>query len=118
MRGWHRKHAEKAIVRFTMGLSEEASEYERKYYKKYGTVVSCIRQLEYDMHHGVQKREVIEIIRNIGQSKKYARVRSSPEARMRLEELESYLSDVANGGKRFDWIQYAYKEKVKSSEGN
>jgi hypothetical protein len=67
------------------------------------------------MHHGVQKEEIIEIIRKIGRSKKYARVRSAPEARTRLEELESYLSCVPEG-ERFDWIEHAYKERVKLSE--
>lgn len=117
MKGWHREHAEKTIVRFVIGLSENASEYERKNYKRYGTVASCIRQLEYDMHHGVEKREIIGIISKIGRSKKYARVRSEIEARKRLQELESYLSGVSEGAERFDWIQHAYKEKVKLSEG-
>jgi hypothetical protein len=117
MKAWHCEHAEKAIIRFVRGVPEDASGYERRIYKKYGTVANCIRQLEYDMHHGVQKDEIIEIIRKIGQNKKYTSVRSHPEARMRLEELESYLSGGSKGAERFDWIQHAQKEEIKFSEG-
>lgn len=117
MKGWHREHAEKTIIRFAKGLPENASDYERRNYKKYGTVANCIRQLEYDMHHGVQKDEIIEIIRKIGRNKKYASVRSKSDARMRLEELESHLSGVPASINRLDWFEHAYREKAKVSEG-
>jgi len=117
MKAWHREHAEKAIIKFAKGLPENASNYDRRNYKKYGTVTNCIRQLEYDMHHGVQKGEIIEIIRKIGRSKKYASIWSAPEARVRLEQLESYLSGIPESAARLDWVEHAYKERVKVSEG-
>jgi hypothetical protein len=69
------------------------------------------------MHHGVQKEEIIEIIRKIGRSKKYASIWSAPEARLRLEQLESYLSGIPESAARLDWVEHAYKERVKVSEG-
>ena len=61
MKGWHLEHAERVIASFPAGLSPDASDFERRnYYTKYGTVAGCIRQVEYDMRHGVQKREVRE----------------------------------------------------------
>jgi len=113
MKGWHLKHAQKAIVRFAGGLSPDASEFEKRNYRKYGTVAGCIRQIEYDMHHGVQKREIVEIIRKIGRSKKYANIRSDPEAMIRIQELKSLLSGISKEEERFAWHQHAYKEKVK-----
>jgi hypothetical protein len=74
LKGWHLKHAEKAIVRFAAGLSEDASGFEKRNYRKYGTVGRCIRQIEYDMHHGAQRGEIVDIIRKIGRSKKYANI--------------------------------------------
>jgi hypothetical protein len=41
MKAWHLEHAEKAIVRFVVGLSEDASEFEKRNYKKYRTVNGC-----------------------------------------------------------------------------
>jgi hypothetical protein len=117
MKAWHREHAEKAIIRFARGVPEDASGYERRIYKKYGTVANCIRQLEYDMHQGVQKEEIIEIIRKIGRGKKYAKVRSAPEAMTRLEELESYMSGVPERTERLDWVEHAYRERAKVTEG-
>jgi hypothetical protein len=113
MKGWHLEHAEKAIVRFAIGLSEDASEFEKRNYRKYGTVAGCIRQIEYDMHHGVQKQEIIEVIRKIGRNKKYAKIKSDSEAMARLEELEELLSGVSHENERLAWHEYAHKEKVK-----
>jgi hypothetical protein len=113
LKGWHLEHTEKAIVRFAMGLSEDASEFEKRNYRKYGTVAGCIRQIEYDMHHGVQKREIMEIIRKIGRNKKYASISSDPEAMMRLKELKDQLSGASNVEDRLAWHQHAYREKGK-----
>ena len=101
MKGWHLKHA------------EDASGFGKRNYKKYGSVTRCIRQIEYDMHHGAQKREIVEIIRKIGRSKKYANIRSDPEAMGRLEELKDMLSGISKEEERLAWHQHAYKEKVK-----
>jgi hypothetical protein len=57
MKGWQLEQAEKAIVHFAVGLSEDASDFERRNYRKYGTVAGCIKQIEYDMQHGVQERK-------------------------------------------------------------
>jgi len=113
MKGWHLEHAEKAIVRYTRGLPVDASEYERKNYRKYGTIAGCIRQIEYDMRHGVQKHEINKIIRKIRLNKKYAKIRSDPEARKRLDELRDLLSGISKEEERLSWHQHAYKEKVK-----
>jgi hypothetical protein len=113
MKGWHLEHAEKAIVRFAMGLSTDVSKFERRNYRKYGTVAGCIRQLEYDMHHGVQKSEINEIIRKMRRNKKYAKIRSDPQVIIRLQGLEDLLSGISKEEERLAWYQYSYKEKVK-----
>jgi hypothetical protein len=113
MKEWHLEHAEKVIVNFARGLSANASQYEKKLYKKYGTVSSCVKQLEYDMHHGVQKDEIIHIIRRIGRNKKRARDR---EAKLRLEELEYYLSGITDP-ERLEWVEHAHKQKTRIAEG-
>jgi hypothetical protein len=117
MKDWHLGHAEKAVVRFIVGLSKDASEYERRLYKKHGTTASCIRQLEYDMHHGVQKQEIIDIIRKMQRTKKYSGAKSDPGARLRLEELKNYLSGISKEEERFAWTRSAYREHLKLSEG-
>jgi hypothetical protein len=115
MKGWHLEHAEKAIVRYAVGLPVDASEYERRIYRKYGTIAGCIRQIQYDMQHGVQKREIMEIIRKIGRNKKYARIRSDREALVRLRGLRDLLSGISKEEERLAWHEHAYKEKVKNA---
>jgi hypothetical protein len=94
MKGWHLEHAERTIVRFAMGLSEDASEFEKRNYRRYGTIASCIKQIEYDTHHGAQRREIIEIIGKIRHSKKYAKIRSDSTV-LRLDELKGMLSGIS-----------------------
>ena len=59
MRDWHLEHVEKVILRYIKGLSDDATSFEKRNFKKYGNVVSCFKQIEYDMKHGVTAEEVI-----------------------------------------------------------
>jgi hypothetical protein len=114
MKDWHLEHAEKAIVNFVRGLSVNASPYEKTLHKKYGTIANCIKQVEYDMHHGVQKGEIQQIIRKIGRTQK--KTKSSREAKRRLEELENYLLGISEP-ERLDWVEHAHKQTTKFVEG-
>jgi len=115
MKAWHLEHAEKAIVRFVIGLSEDASEFEKRNYKKLRTVNGCIKDIEYDMRHGVGKREISEIIHKIERKKKYICIRSDQQAMTRLQELKDLLSGISRAEERLAWYRYAYKEKVKQA---
>ena len=111
MRGWHLEHAETIILRYISGLSPDASTFEKRNYKKYGTVTHCIRQLEYDMQHGVEKDEVMEIFRKIRLNKKYAKLQSNTEALVRLLGLEEQMSGAQKIAeeRRFLWHKNAYR---------
>jgi hypothetical protein len=111
MKEWHLEHVEKTIVRFAEGLSEDANSYERRNYKKYGGISHCIKQIEYDMHHGVQTDEVVELLRKIRLQKKYAKLRSNADAKLRLKELEDQLSGSPVLPEKLQWHRYAYKQK-------
>ena len=56
MKDWHLEHVEKVIVRFVKGISPDASSFEKRNYKKYSTVSSCAKQIEYDIKHGSRWR--------------------------------------------------------------
>lgn len=110
MKDWHLEHAEKVIVRFVKGLSPDASAFEKRNYKKYGTVTHCIKQIQYDMQHGVEKMEVMEILRKIRLHKKYEELRLVVEAMQRLEDLEDRLSGT-NKVENLLWYDRAYKDR-------
>jgi hypothetical protein len=116
MKEWHLEHVEKIVVRFSKGLSPDASSFEKKNHRKYGTLSFCVKQIEYDMKHGVEKDEVMEVLRKIRLDEKYAELRRDSEAVERLENLEDQLL-LLSGAQKIEekgvlsWYNNAYKEK-------
>ena len=111
MKDWHLEHTEKVIIRFAKGLSADATAFERRNHKRYGSITQCVKQLEYDMKHGVDRTEVMEVVRKIRLQKKYAQLRSDPGASQRLAELEELLSGTRKVEAELLWHNYAYKPK-------
>ncbi|MEO9320982.1 MAG: hypothetical protein ABI361_09930 [Nitrososphaera sp.] len=91
MRDWHLEHVEKVILRFVKGLSPDASSFEKRNYKKYSTVSSCGKQIEYDIKHGVTMEEVMAVVRKIRHDKQFRDLQKSPESLQRLDELERQI---------------------------
>ncbi|WP_228369280.1 hypothetical protein [Candidatus Nitrososphaera gargensis] len=92
-------------------MSPDASSFEKRNYKKYGTISYCIKQIEYDMKHGVDKTEVMEILRKIRLAANYADLRQNAEAVERLERLEDQLSGAQKVEESLSWYNNAYREK-------
>ena len=92
MKDWHLEHVEKVIVRFVKGISPDASSFEKRNYKKYSTVSSCAKQIEYDIKHGVSMDEVIIVLKRIRHDKSYAELRKNHDSIQRLDELERQIS--------------------------
>jgi hypothetical protein len=92
MKDWHLEHVEKVIIRFVKGISPDASSFEKRNFKKYSTVSSCAKQIEYDIKHGVTMDEVMLVIKRIRHDKPFAELRKNPESIQRLDELERQIS--------------------------
>jgi hypothetical protein len=92
MKDWHLEHVEKVIVRYIRGISPNASSFEKRNFKKYSTILSCAKQIEYDIKHGVTTEEVIAVLQKIRYDKSFSELRTNPEAIQRLDELERQLS--------------------------
>ena len=92
MKDWHLEHVEKVIVRFVKGISPDASSFEKRNYKKYSTVSSCAKQIEYDIKHGVTMDEVLGVVRRIRHDKHFRDLQKNPESLQRLDELERQIS--------------------------
>jgi hypothetical protein len=91
MRDWHLEHVEKVILRYIKGLSDDASSFEKRNFKKYSNVGSCSKQIEYDMKHGVTAEEVIAVMQKIRHDDSYSEFRRIQEAVQRLDDLERQL---------------------------
>jgi hypothetical protein len=92
MKDWHLEHVEKVIVRFVKGISPDASSFEKRNYKRYSSVSSCAKQIEYDIKHGVSLDEVLEVVRKIRHDKQFHDLRKNPESRQRLDEIQRQIS--------------------------
>ncbi len=92
MRDWHLEHVEKVIVRYVKGISPDASSFEKRNYKKYSTVSSCTKQIEYDIKHGVTMEEVLNVLHRIRHEKQFKELQKNPESLQRLDELERQIS--------------------------
>ena len=92
MKDWHLEHVEKVIIRFVKGISPDASSFEKRNYKKYSTVSSCAKQIEYDIKHGVTMDEVLNVVRKIRHDKQFKELQKIPDALQRLDEIERQIS--------------------------
>jgi hypothetical protein len=52
MREWHIKHMEKLVIKFVTGLSESATNWEKRQNKRYGRISNVCRQIGYDIKQG------------------------------------------------------------------
>jgi hypothetical protein len=91
MRDWHLEHVEKVIIRYIKGLSPDASSFEKRNFRKYSTLTSCAKQIEYDIKHGVTSEEVLSLMNKIRQDDSYSEIREITEALQRLGELERQI---------------------------
>lgn len=96
MREWHLEHVEKVIIRYIKGISPDASSFEKRNFKKYSTISSCAKQIEYDIKHGVTVDEVLTLMQKIRHDKSFSELRINPETVQRLNELERQLSIPKN----------------------
>jgi hypothetical protein len=91
LKDWHLEHVEKVIVRYIKGLSPDASSFEKRNFKKYSTLSSCSKQIEYDIKHGVSSEEVFVVMNKIRRDDSYSEIRQDLEVVQRLDELERQI---------------------------
>ena len=61
MTEWHVEHMKKIVT----GLSENATNWEKRQNKRYGKISFVCRQIEYDIKHGVTTQQVLMHIQDI-----------------------------------------------------
>jgi hypothetical protein len=83
---------EKTIVKYIGGLALDATSWEKKQHKKYGSFANVCRQIDYDMKHGVTEDQVLMFIQNVRRSSNYSKVRRNDGALVRLEEVEGHYA--------------------------
>jgi hypothetical protein len=92
MKQWHIEHMEKTIVKYIGGLAQDATPWERKQHKKYGSFSNLCRQVDYDLKHGVTEDQVLLFIQSVKRNSGFAKVRKNDGALLRLEEVEGHYA--------------------------
>jgi hypothetical protein len=92
MREWHVEHMEKTVVKYVKGLSENASGWEKRNNKKYGSLAKICRQIEYDVKHGVTSEQVISMFSRVRNDSSFANLREGSGSMKRLDEVESHFA--------------------------
>lgn len=61
----HVKHLEKVVLKYVVGLAENATCWEKRKYKRYGRIGIVCRQLNYDIKHGATNEQVVSLLQKI-----------------------------------------------------
>ena len=92
MREWHVEHMKKTVVKYVMGLSENASGWEKRNHKRYGSLSKICRQIDYDIKHGATSDELMSMFDQIRNNSSYSNLRKSNGSMKRLTEIESQFA--------------------------
>ena len=92
MKEWHVEHMEKTVVKYVKGLSENASEWEKRNHKKYGNLANMCRQIEYDIKHGATLEQVLSIFHKLRSDSSFSELRKHNGTMERLNEVEDYFT--------------------------
>ena len=83
---------EKTVVKYVKGLSENASGWEKRNNKKYGSLAKICRQIEYDVKHGATSEQVTSMFSRVRNDSSFANLREANGSMKRLDEVESHFA--------------------------
>jgi hypothetical protein len=92
MKEWHVEHMQKTVVKYVKGLSENASGWEKRNHKKYGSLTNMCRQIEYDIKHGATAEQVSSMFHKVRNDSSFTELRKGNGSMERLCEVEDYFS--------------------------
>ena len=87
---WHVKHLEKVVLKYVVGLAENATSWEKRNNKRYGRIGIVCRQINYDIKHGATNEQVVSLLKKIRNDSSFSSLRDNYGSLERLGELEKY----------------------------
>ena len=100
MTEWHVEHMKKIVIKFVTGLSENATNWEKRQNKRYGKISFVCRQIEYDFKHGVTTQQVLTHIQDI-QTQSNVNILKDESSLNRLDQLKEHFAPSME--KNFTW---------------
>ncbi len=93
LKKWHIENMEKTIIKYVKGLPVDATRWEIRKNKKYGKLSNIVRNINYDIKHGVTNEQVIDVFSRIRNEPLFIDLQNNSEAMIRLGELERQLKN-------------------------
>ena len=87
---WHIKHLEKVVLKYVVGLAENATSWEKRNNKRYGRIGIVCRQINYDIKHGATNEQVVSLLQKIRNDSSFSYLLDNYGSLERLGELEKY----------------------------
>ena len=91
MKDWHIEHIQKMVLKFVKGMPADASAWEKRNHKKYGSLQNTCRQIEYDLKHGAELADVFSAISKIQTHKSFNLLRADSDSMTRLASIEEHF---------------------------
>jgi hypothetical protein len=91
MREWHINHMEKIVIKFVTGLSESATNWEKRQNKRYGRISNVCRQIGYDVKQGATNEQVLLFLKKIRNDSAFSSLRKNSSSIDRLDEVEKHF---------------------------
>ncbi|MGA6923996.1 MAG: hypothetical protein WBY22_13815 [Nitrososphaeraceae archaeon] len=83
---------QKRVVKYVVGLSDDATPYQKKQHKKYGgNIANLNKSINFDLRHGVTREEVLLFLDKVRNDADFSNVRDSLGSIERLNEIQSHF---------------------------
>jgi LPS O-antigen subunit length determinant protein (WzzB/FepE family) len=103
---------EQTLVKFVTGLSEDASNWEKRINKKYGRISRVCKRIEYDIKHGVTSTQVSSFLQLIRTDPLFSQVRTHDGSMERLDEIQEHFRESPKSGQYGDlWSNYFTRQQ-------
>jgi hypothetical protein len=103
---------EQTLVKFITGISEDASRWQVKLNKKYGTIGRVSKRIDYDIKHGVTNRQVSSFLQSIRTESSFSEVRTHDGSMERLDEIQAYFGKSPENSQNHDkWHSYLNQQR-------
>lgn len=84
---------EKIVLKFIIGISENATSWEKRMNKRYGKITNVCRQINYDIKQGATNEQVLLLLQKIRNDSSFTELRKNYSFMERLYELEKHFQD-------------------------
>ena len=93
MKEWHHENMQKRVIKYVIGLSDDATSSQKKQHKKYGgNIANVYKSIDFDIRHGVTREEVLLFLDRVRNDADFSNVRNSLGGIGRLDEIQSHFN--------------------------